>query len=358
MNFTRHKYLILTQGRTHPSSAKLATGVVRYRPERVVALLDSEQAGKDAFSCLGVGRNIPIVESIQEGLVYKPNALLIGITPPGGGFPPEWRQLINDAIRAGLDIVAGMHTLLSDMPEFVVPSEKYGVQLIDLRRVPEHISVNTCQAKNCACLRIHTVGTDCNCGKKVTALEVNKSLEQLGKRTVFLATGQTGIAISGRGIAMDHVISDFVSGAAESLVLDNRDCDYQLIEGQGALTHPLYSGVTLSMLHGFAPQLLILCHQVGRKMMRGSLDTPVPGIREMIDLYERMATPVFPAKVIGVALNCYQLKTEELAREAVEKTENETGLPTTDVIRFGAEKLVNAIIEFENSQQQQKEYRP
>ncbi len=349
MNFSRHRYLILTEGQTHPTPAKLATGIIRYRPERVKALLDSRQAGKDAYSCLKVGRNIPIVESIEKGLAYNPNALLIGITPPGGKMPSAWRQIVIEAIGSGLDIVAGMHTLLKDDREFVSLAATHHVELIDLREIPKGIGVNTCRAQTLNCFRIHTVGTDCNIGKKVTALEINKQLEQMGKRSVFLATGQTGIVISGKGIAMDHVVSDFVAGAAESLVLENQKYDYLVIEGQGALTHPLYSGVTLSMLHGFAPQALILCHQVDRTIMRGSVDTPVLSVEKMIDLYERIARPVFPSRVVGLALNCFHIKDENRVREMIAEMESRTGLPATDVIRIGAEKLVNAVLNFQKS---------
>jgi uncharacterized NAD-dependent epimerase/dehydratase family protein len=193
---------------------------------------------------------------------------------------------------------------------------------------------------------VHTVGTDCNIGKKIVTIETCRALQKMGKDAVFIATGQTGIMISERGIALDRVISDFVSGAAERLVLENAHHDYLIIEGQGALAHPLYSGVTLSMLHGFAPQVLILCHEFGRTIMRGSKDTPVPPIAKMITLYESIAEPVFPTRVIGIGLNLRALSPEEAKRE-VERVEKETGLPTTDVVRFGAEKLAEAILTFE-----------
>lgn len=342
------RYLILTEGQTHPTPAKLAAGVLRYRPERVVALLDSTQAGRDAGELLGVGHGVPIVATVREALPLGPTALVIGITPAGGRLPQEWRAIILMAMRHGLDVISGMHTLLGDDEEFVAVAKKYGVRLVDLRKPPEDIDVNRCRAQKSATFRIHTVGTDCNCGKKVTALEIERELRKRGKNATFIATGQTGILITGKGIAMDHVISDFVSGAAEKLILENADFDYLVIEGQGSVVHPLYSGVTVSMLHGFAPQALILCHQPDRKIVRGTPDTPVPSLQLMRNLVERLAAPVFPATVVGISLNLASFSDEQAGAE-IGRVESELGLPATDVIRFGAEKLVDAILEFEES---------
>ena len=340
------RFLILTQGQTHPTPAKMAAGILRYRPNEVVALLDSQQAGRDAGELMGVGRGIPIVAGLEEALQLKPDTLLIGITPAGGQLPAEWRAIILQAIDFGLSIVSGMHTFLNEDEEFVARAKAAGVQLVDLRRPPADLSVNKCRAQETACFRIHTVGTDCNCGKKVAAIEIDRALRRMGKNSTFIATGQTGILISGKGIALDRVISDFVAGAAERLVLENADYDYLIIEGQGALAHPLYSGVTLSMLHGFAPQALILCHQADRKIMRGTPKTPVPPIENMIDLYEGMAEPVFPTKIIAIAVYTASLP-YEAARLEIERIESATGLPATYVIRFGTEKLISAILDFE-----------
>ncbi|MBC7186963.1 MAG: DUF1611 domain-containing protein [Calditrichaeota bacterium] len=342
----KRRFVILTEGSTHPTPGKTAAGVVRYRGDEVVALVDSTQAGGDTEKLLGVGKGIPIVASLREALSLRPDTLLIGISPAGGQLPPSWRALILQAIDAGLHVVAGLHVFLGDDPELAARAKERGVSLVDLRRVPDDLTVNRCRAQELPCFRVHTVGTDCNIGKKIVALEVTRALQAQGKDAVFVATGQTGIMISGRGMALDRVIADFVAGAAERLALENAAHDYLLIEGQGALTHPLYSGVTLSMLHGFAPQALILCHEYGRTIMRGSKNTPVPPIPKAIALYEAMAEPVFPAKVVAVALNLRVLAEKEAQRE-VERVEQQTGLPTTDVVKFGAEKLVQAILAYE-----------
>jgi uncharacterized NAD-dependent epimerase/dehydratase family protein len=348
------RFLILTQGQTHPTPAKMAAGILRYRCEEVVALLDSEQAGRDAGELMGVGHGIPIVASLEQALPLKPDTLLIGITPAGGQLPSEWRAIILQAIDHGLNVVSGMHTFLSEDEEFVRHAKAANAQLVDLRRPPDDLTVNKCRAQETNTFRIHTVGTDCNCGKKVTAIEVDRALREIGKNSTFIATGQTGILISGKGIALDRVISDFVSGAAERLVLENAGYDYLVIEGQGAITHPLYSGVTLSMLHGFAPQALILCHQADRTIMRGTSKTAIPPIEKLIDLYERIAEPVFPTKVIAVGVNTSALSDAE-ARRQVERIRSSTGLPAADVIRFEVDKLVQAALDFE---QQWRSKRP
>ncbi|MBN1540861.1 DUF1611 domain-containing protein [candidate division KSB1 bacterium] len=337
------RYIILTEGQTHPTPAKLAASLLRYRPEQVVALLDSTVAGRDAGDLLGCGQGIPIVADLQHGIRLGGNALLLGITPAGGRVPDNWRALIREAIDCGLAIISGMHTLLNDCPEWVERAQRSGSELIDLRLPPADLSVNGCRAAKHRGLRIHTVGSDCNCGKKVASLEIDREFRRRGYDSEFIATGQSGITISGKGIAIDHVIADYVAGAAERLVLENSARDILVIEGQGAITHPLYSGVTLSMLHGFCPQVLVLCHQVDRKIMRGSVDTPVADLGLLIDLYERVTAPVFPARVIAIALNTASLSDQE-AREVIQQTQSKFVLPVTDVIRQGAVPIVDALV--------------
>ena len=343
----KKRFLILTEGNTHPTPAKTAMGMIRYRGDEVVALLDSTQAGRDTEDLLGIGKGIPIVSSIRQALFLRPDTLLIGIAPAGGKLPYAWRSIILEAIQNGLDIVSGLHLFLSEDNEFASATQRRGVTITDLRRLPQDLSVNRCLAKEQKCFRIHTVGTDCNCGKKIVAIELDRAFKKMDKNSEFIATGQTGILISGKGMALDRVISDFVAGAAERLILENANHDYLVIEGQGAITHPLYSGVTLSMLHGFMPQALIICHQPGREIMRGSKDTPVLPLEEIIPLYEKITKPVFPAKVIGIALNLRTTSIDK-AEQEVNDTEQRLGLPTTDVIKFGPEKLIQAIVTYES----------
>lgn len=354
---TKKRIVILTEGNTDPTPAKMASGVLRYRTDEVVALIDSTQAGRDVSELMGVGKGIPILASLTEALALKPDQLLIGITPAGGQLPFAWRATILQAIASGLDVASGMHTFLTEDAEIVAAAAQAGVKITDLRRVPADLTVNQCRAKALKCFRIHTVGTDCNVGKKVVCLEMNRAMQAMGKDSKFVATGQTGIFISGQGMALDRVIGDFISGAAEQLVLENAQHDYLLIEGQGALVHPLYSGVTLSMLHGFMPQALILVHEYGRKIMRGSKDTPVQPPEKLIPIYEAVTEPVFPAKVVAIALNLRRLN-HEAARNEVERVEQTVGLPATDVYQFGPEKLVQAVLAYEQEWRKNAEKRP
>lgn len=346
----KRRIVIITEGNTDPTPAKTAVGVIRYRPGEVVALIDSTQAGRDTGELLGVGKGIPILASLAETFSLQPDMLLIGTAWAGGKIPPAWRSTILDAIEHGLDVVSGMHEFLNDDPEFKKASQKHHIELIDLRKVPDDLTTSKCLAKEQKCLRIHTVGTDCNVGKKVVCLELTRAFQEKKKDAVFVGTGQTGIFITGSGIALDRVIGDFIAGAAERLVLENANHDYLFIEGQGAITHPLYSGVTLSMLHGFMPQALILVHEYGRPIMRGSKDTPVLPPEKIIPLYEAIAAPVFPTKVIAIALNLRRLD-DQAALKEIEKVETNTGLPATDVIKFGTKKLEEAVLRFEKKRQ-------
>ena len=350
------RIVILAEGKFGVFTSKTATCLIRYKPEEVVAVIDSTKAGRRASEFISIGENVPIVSTVEESLQFSPNALVIGIAPTGGGLPDSYRKYIFDAIDAGLDVISGLHMLLSDDPEISAAAKRRGVKLFDVRRIPEGIPVGKNLAKNTNCLRVHTVGTDCNVGKMLVAYEVASAALKAGWDAKFVATGQTGIMIEGDGIAVDRAIGDFVSGVAEKLVLDNAHRELLLIEGQGTLIHPSYSGVTLSLLHGCAPQALIMCHHAGKKHIGNHPDIPVPPISTMVKLYEHAASFVSPTKVIAVALNCADYEVTR-AREEVEKVQRETGLPTTDVIRFGCEKILSALEPLRRSRNQAREGR-
>src|SRR3972149_2359313 len=211
----KRKLVILTDGRLDVFSAKTAVSVIRYCREEVVAVIDSVNAGKDIESIIGVCKGIPIVSTVAETLPLKPTALLIGIAPPGGMLPAEWRKHITDALKNNLDIISGLHCHVSDDPEFTQLAHDHRREIWDVRKVPEDIPLGTVKAKETKTLRILTVGSDCNIGKMVTSIEITNTAKKRGINACFVATGQTGIMIEGSGIAVDHVISDFISGAAE-----------------------------------------------------------------------------------------------------------------------------------------------
>jgi uncharacterized NAD-dependent epimerase/dehydratase family protein len=322
--------------------AKTAVGVIRYGRDDVVAVLDARTAGRTAGDVIGVGGEIPIVANLEEALPHRPDTLLIGIAPRGGGLPPAWRDVIGRAIGRGLDIVNGLHHELAEDPEFAVPARRAGIAIWDVRRPPDDLRIATAAPHRAGSRTVLTVGSDCNIGKMTAALELQAEAGRRGLSSTFVATGQTGIMIWGEGVPVDRVISDFVAGTIEAPVLAACDRqDWVFVEGQGALFHPAYSGVTLGLLHGVAPDLLVLCHQPTRRRVRG-YDLPLPSLSACVAAYEAAAAWRHPAPVVGVALNTYDLAEAE-ARRAVARAAEETGLPATDPVRFGAGVLLDAL---------------
>lgn len=343
---TAHRFLILADGDFGPMSSKTANSVIRYLPERTVGVLDRQQAGRTAQDVLGFGGGIPVVASMREGLALGPTAVLIGIAPQGGRLPPEWRSWLAEALDGGCDLWSGLHTFLVDDPLLAAAAQVRGRRILDLRRPPADLPVASGAAKMVEPYVVLTVGTDCNVGKMTAQLQLARELNAAGLRTRFVPTGQTGIMIEGWGIAVDAVISDFVAGAAERLVLQGAEgADVVLVEGQGSINHPGYSAVTLGLLHGSCPDGLILCHQSSREYLgdyREAAWLRIPPLGEYIRLYETIGSAVHPTRVIGISLNTYDLD-ERAARQACEAATRETGLPATDPVRFDSAPLLNAI---------------
>lgn len=343
-----YRYLILAEGHFGPETTKTANSAVRYLPERIVGVVDSRHAGKTVHDVLGFGGGIPVVGSFREGVALGPTAVLVGIAPQGGRLPEEWRATLREAMDAGLDVVSGLHFYLSDDPELASRAAERGVRIHDLRRPPADLPVSTGEARRVDAFTVLTVGTDCNVGKMTAGLQLRAGLARRGARVGFAPTGQTGILIEGWGISVDAVVADFIGGAAERLVLRAAEGnEVVLVEGQGSLVHPGYSGVTLGLLHGSMPDALVLCHQPSRRCPysgRGAYTwMRLPSVAEVIELNERAIAPLRESRVIGICLNTWDLSEEE-AREAVERTAAETGLPTTDPVRFDPAPVVEAIL--------------
>lgn len=333
------RILILTQGKTNPSDAKTATGLLRYCPDEVVGILDSTVAGQTAGELLGVGGDVPCVASLGD---VRADTLLIGIAPAGGGLPPEWRSMLREAIRRGMTIVSGLHQFLGEDPELRDLASRAGVVIEDVRRPPTGLRVSTNTARLAPTFRVHTVGHDCGVGKLVVSLEVHRELERRGRRSAFVPTGQTGIMVAGGGVPIDAVVSDFVAGAIEEQVLARSDAELVVIEGQGSLVHPLYSGVTLGLLHGCAPQAMVMVCDPTRREVR-HCDTPMPPLERIVEVYETMASFMTPSRVVAVALNTSRLSAGEAERE-VRKAAEMTGLPAADVVRGGPGPIVDAVL--------------
>jgi uncharacterized NAD-dependent epimerase/dehydratase family protein len=340
------RYLILADGLFGPESSKTANACIRYTPENVVGVLDTASAGRTADQVLGFGGAIPVVATLDEGLALQPNALLIGIAPAGGQLPREWIALLARAIENKLEIWSGLHSFISDVPELAALAKAHGVTINDLRRPPRDLEVGRGRVREVDATVVLTVGTDCNIGKMTTQLQLLGGLRRRGIRTNFAATGQTGILIEGRGIGVDAVIADFIAGAAERLVLECAvDADLVLVEGQGSIIHPSYSGVTYGLLHGSLPHAQIMCAQPTRTAINNCEWVKIPPLVDFIRLSEAAAAPLRPAPVIAVALNTFDLD-DDAARRAVESVQQETGLPTTDPVRFDSALVEEAIVAF------------
>jgi D-glutamate N-acetyltransferase len=333
------RYLILAEGRSgDPHYGKTARGVIRYGPHPTVAILDTTRAGETQDG-------IPVVATVDEALAFHPTTALVGVATQGGRFPPAWRALLKSCIARGLDLENGLHEFLADDVELAELARRRGVELRDLRRPPSDLSVPTGENLRLPARIALTVGSDCAIGKKTVALELDLEARRRGLRSVFVPTGQTGIAIAGWGIAVDAVVSDFLAGAAERLVVEGHERGGELlfVEGQGALTHPAYSGVTLGLIHGSAPHVFVLCHRAGATEVEGYPGHPLPSLRELVELHERVALPLRRARVGCLALNTAHLG-EDHAREAIASAGAETGLPADDPVRFGAATLLEAVI--------------
>jgi D-glutamate N-acetyltransferase len=347
---TQHRFLIVADGQFGPLTSKTANSCIRYFPDRIVAVLDRGEAGKTVQNVLGFGGTIPVVADFDQGIAQGggATAVLIGIAPAGGRLPDEWRGWLRKAIERRLEIWSGLHTFIGDDPELGALAKAKGVKILDARKPPPNLPIADGRAAEVDAFVILAVGSDCNVGKMTAQLELRDELVKRGHKTSFVATGQTGIFIEGWGTAVDAVVADFIAGAAEELVLQGaKGNDIVLVEGQGSLIHPGYSGVTLGLLHGSCPDALILCHQATRDYIGDYHGrepwVKIPSYTEMIDIYERAARPVHPTKVIGICLNTYDMD-EKAARDAIVRAAEETGLPTTDPVRFDSGVLVDAIV--------------
>jgi uncharacterized NAD-dependent epimerase/dehydratase family protein len=339
------RYLIIADGDFGPMTSKTANSIVRYRPAQVVAVLDRQQAGRTVQDVLGFGGATPVVGSVEEGLALGPTVVVIGIAPQGGRMPDEWRAWIAKALEAGCDVWNGLHTFLAADPDLAAIAEAKGRRILDLRQPPADLPVASGLAKDLEAYVCLTVGTDCNVGKMTAQLQLVDGLRARGLRTNFVATGQTGIMIEGWGIAVDAVVADFIAGAAERITVQGgADADVVLVEGQGSINHPGYSGVTLGLLHGACPDGLILCHQATREYIgdyRKAAWLRIPPLSDYVKLYEHIGSAVHPTRVVAICMNTYDLD-EASARAACETAARETGLPCTDRARYRAQRAVRA----------------
>ncbi|NJL21633.1 MAG: DUF1611 domain-containing protein [Leptolyngbyaceae cyanobacterium SM1_3_5] len=326
------------------SKGKTGLSLLRYSELPIVAVIDAQFAGQNLQEITGIASQAPIVASVEEAIAYQPTVLSIGIAPSGGALPDAWRQEIRQALQAGWSIVNGLHTPMSADRELanLLHENRW---IWDVRREPEGLSVGTGAARKLNNRRVLTVGTDMSVGKMSASLELNKAAKARGMRSTFLATGQTGLMLGHDGVALDAVRVDFAAGAIEQLVLRHAEAEIVWVEGQGSLMNPA-STATLPLLRGSQPTHLILVHRAGQTSIYNVPDVPIPPLPKVIQVYETVAAAggaFAETKVCAIALNTHHLSLSE-AKAAIEQAQAETGLPCTDVIRFGAEGLLEAIV--------------
>ncbi len=348
------KIAILAEGQFAPRTAKTAIGVIRYAPYKVVAVVDSTRVGTDAGTHVGVGRGIPIVATVDEARALGAEALLIGTAAAGGQIADAFRPHLARALESGLTVWNGLHERVLSDPNLAAAAKRGNATVRELREPPADLPIGGHRRPRGGAVVVLTVGTDAAVGKMTASLEIVAALQRMGRRAAFVATGQTGIAIAGEGIAVDAVVADFIAGAAERMVCEAAErADYVIVEGQGSLTHPGFSGVTLGLLHGTGPELMVLCHDAMRQVMKGyePEGLPLRRLRDCVAIYEEAASwrrpPGFPrARVVAIALNTNDCS-DELAKAMVLSAERETGLPAADLVREGADgagKIASAIV--------------
>ncbi len=328
-------YLLFLGDTTEAAYAKTAFGLRDWAPERCV--------GEFAFGDGSITTGLPLLTP-AEARARGARALVIGVVNAGGVIHESWHAALVEAMAAGLDIVSGMHAPLEDTLALREAAAQHGRRLIDVRRPPPNIPTGTGRKRSGK--RLLTVGTDCALGKKYTALCLTRALRERGLDTDFRATGQTGILIAGGGIPMDAVVADFEAGAAELLSPDAAPDHWDVIEGQGSLSHPAFSAVSLGLLHGSQPDVFVVCHEPGRRTMLGLPEYPLPTIEETIELNRLLGRRTNAAiRCGGVALNTGKLSASE-AERLLDEERARLGLPVADPMRGGArfDELVDACL--------------
>ena len=328
----RAPYLIFLGTETNPTYAKTGAGVAHWRPELCMGQINLEGGSVD----LALPNH-----SIESAAAAGAKTLLIGTAVIGGAIPESWFPTLKLALAHGMDIVAGVHTRLNEIPELVEVAQENNVRLIDVRVPPKNLPVGT--GKKRSGKRLLTVGTDCALGKKYTALAIHKELEARGANATFRASGQTGIMIAGSGMPIDAVVADFISGAAEVLSPANAPDHWDIIEGQGGIFHPGYSSVSMGLLIGSQPDLFVVCHEAGRTHISGWPDFELPTLNQVITRTIDIGSQVNGGiRCLGFSINTSSLS-DDAARSYLNQLEAEFGLPATDPIRFGVANLVDAM---------------
>ena len=352
---SNRKLALLMHDAVLGTSGKMGFGLLRYSDAQVTCVIDKVTAGQDLAALTGISRPtpVPIVATIAEALALGADTLVPAIAPAGGVLPGDWRQEVIQGLRGGMSLVNGLHERMAEATDFreVLRPSAF---IWDVRQEPPGLPNGLGRAQELSARRVLTVGTDMAIGKMTASLELHRAAQQRSIPSAFVATGQIGICISGAGIALDAVRVDFASGGVEWAVLEAAKSlppsprstgEILWIEGQGSILHPA-STAWLPLIRGSMPTQLILCHRAGQESVMRAAWVKIPQLRAVAALYEAVsagAGALPEARVVGIALNCAHL-TDDQARVACAQTEEQTGLPTQDVVRFGGEKLLEAVL--------------
>jgi uncharacterized NAD-dependent epimerase/dehydratase family protein len=342
---THSRIALLMHEGTQSTMGKTGLALLRFSQSPIVAVIDYQATGRSLADLTGIDRPIPVVASLIEALPYTPDVLAIGIAPSGGKLPNAWFQEIEQAVKAGLSIVNGLHTPMANHSA-LQPWLKSHQWIWDVRKEPEGLTVGSGQASQLPCKRILTVGTDMSVGKMSATLELHRACLQRGLRSKVIATGQTNLMLGDDGVALDAVRVDYASGAVEQQVMRyGPDYDFIFVEGQGSLLNPA-STATLPLLRGSQPTHLVLVHRAGQTHIQNFPQVKIPDLPSVVALYEQVtaaAGAFVPAKVVAIALNTGHL-TDKDAEAAIQAVECQTKLPCADIFRTGADKLLMPIL--------------
>lgn len=357
---SQHRIAIFMEGAFAERTGKMGLGVLRFSPLDVVCLIDSQNAGADSVALTRIDRRVPIVATVEEARALGADVLLLGIAPPGGLVPEAWFPVMDRAVELGFSIVNGLHDRLAPRYPFVgghAGSESVILSPVegrtgssrqfiwDIRVEPQGIGVGYAEARHLKNKRVLFVGTDMSVGKMTAGLVMWNEAKERGVKCEFVATGQIGITITGKGVPLDCIRIDFACGAIEREVMACKDAELVIIEGQGSLLHP-GSTSTLPLIRGSQPTHLVMCHRAGMTTLPRLPWVTVPPLNEFIALYQDLAEVCGMyerPKIAGIALNCGHLDSDEDARRACDQVTAETGLLCTDPVRFGMQTLLDAV---------------
>ena len=336
------RYAALVEGRFDFLYAKTANALLRYRPEEVVCCIDSENAGKTTNEVIKLGGDTPVVGSFEEAMDFNPDTLVVGVATQGGFLPDNMRQCVRESIESGINVICGLHAFLSEDEEFAPLADKHGVSITDLRKPPSPLPFSEGTWRTRKTPTLLTVGDDCDTGKMTAAWELKRQLEEKGKKVAFVGTGQTGILLGGFGVAVDAIVSDFEAGSIEAEIdRVGDDVDLIVVEGQGSISHMAYSGVTLGLLHGTMPDMLLMCHEPARDI--DTFEHPMADFKEVMDIYVRLVQIFKPCEVMGLSLITHT-ESEDQAKTTIQNYSDEYGIPAVDLVRFGGDKVIENLL--------------